>query len=45
MLAHFPWRYYLFVQHPDLDVVIVTYNSAPVIGGLLDSLPLSLIHI
>ncbi len=30
------------VQHPDLDVVIVTYNSAPVIGDLLDSLPAAL---
>jgi N-acetylglucosaminyl-diphospho-decaprenol L-rhamnosyltransferase len=28
--------------HPDLDVVIVTYNSAHVIGDLLDSLPAAL---
>jgi N-acetylglucosaminyl-diphospho-decaprenol L-rhamnosyltransferase len=27
---------------PDLDVVIVTYNSAHVVGGLLDSLPAAL---
>jgi GT2 family glycosyltransferase len=27
---------------PDIDVVIVTYNSAHVIGGLLDSLPAAL---
>ena len=32
----------MYVQHPDLDVVIVTYNSAPVIGDLLDSLPAAL---
>jgi GT2 family glycosyltransferase len=28
--------------HPDLDIVIVTYNSAHVIGGLLDSIPAAL---
>lgn len=27
---------------PDIDVVIVTYNSAHVVGGLLDSLPAAL---
>jgi N-acetylglucosaminyl-diphospho-decaprenol L-rhamnosyltransferase len=27
---------------PDLSVVVVTYNSAPLIGGLLDSLPAAL---
>lgn len=29
-------------MHPDVDIVIVTYNSAHVVGDLLDSLPAAL---
>jgi hypothetical protein len=29
----------ILVMRPDLDVVVVTYNSVHVIGDLLDSLP------
>jgi N-acetylglucosaminyl-diphospho-decaprenol L-rhamnosyltransferase len=32
----------MLVMRPDLDVIVVTYNSAQVIGDLLDSLPAAL---